>query len=206
MKMLLYSVLLITRQKSTVEVFDAWMNILKHVPDSQLWLSNTYDTDEMPNNLGIEAQARGVDPDRLVFVTRLPDKLQHLARHQLADLFLDTFSYNASTTAIDALWTGLPVLTRPGDDFFSKIGSSHVINAGLVDMVCETTQQFEDKAVELANNPELLSKIRERLVTTRDKQPLFNVPRFVKHLEAAYQQMFDRKQSGKKPVSFRVKA
>jgi predicted O-linked N-acetylglucosamine transferase (SPINDLY family) len=192
--------------KIDIEVFDAWMNILKRVPDSQLWLSNIYGTVEFPENLGIEAEARGVDPSRLVFATRIPDKLQHLARHKFADLFLDTFTYNASTTAIDALWMGLPVLTRPGSDFFSKIGSSHTINAGLTDMVCETTQQYEDKAVKLANNPDLLNEIRERLLTTRDEQPLFDVSRFVKHLEAAYQQMFDHQQAGEKPASFRVKA
>ncbi|MFC1772581.1 tetratricopeptide repeat protein [Pseudomonadota bacterium] len=192
--------------KINSEVFDAWMNILKRVSNSQLWLSNPYGTDDLPTNLAIEAKARGIDPDRLIFATRIPEKLQHLPRHQLADLFLDAFSYNASTTAIDALWAGLPVLTRPGADFFSRIGASHVINAGLADMVCETTREFEDRAVELADNPELLGEIRERLITTREHQPLFDVSRFVRHLEAAYQRMWERQQSGQKPVSFQIKA
>ncbi len=186
-------------------VFDVWMNILKRVPGSQLWLSNPQNLDELVQNLRDEAQSRGVDPGRLVFARRIPDKSQHLARHQLADLFLDTFKYNASTTAIDALWSGLPVLTRAGNDFFSRICTSHVINAGLPEMVCDTAEVFEERAVELARNPELLREHREKLLTTRKAQPLFDVPRFVKCLEASYSQMWERYKSGQEPVSFYVK-
>jgi predicted O-linked N-acetylglucosamine transferase (SPINDLY family) len=156
------------------------------------------------SNLRNEAQQRGIDPGRLVFAKRVPDKSLHLARHRLADLFLDTFVYNASTTAIDALWAGLPVLTLPGKDFVSRICATHVKNAGIGDMICASIQEYEDRAVFLAGNRAALAGIGERLSMNRLTQPLFDTPRFVRYLETADLEMWRRHVSGDAPVSFDV--
>ncbi len=134
----------------------------------------------------------------------LPDKSQHLARHRLADLFLDTFVYNASTTAIDALWAGLSVLTRPGSDFASRICASHVTNVGLGDMVCNSAREFEERAVHLAGDRDALAEIRERLGRNRFTEPLFDTRRFVRHLESAYTAMWERYLSGTAPANIDV--
>ena len=155
-------------------------------------------------NLRNEAQQRGIDPKRLVFAARVPDKSLHLARHRLAGLFLDTFVYNASTTAIDALWAGLPVLTLPGRDFVSRICATHVRNAGLGDMICTSIQEYEDRAVFLAGDGAALAGIRERLSGNRLTAPLFDTPRFVRHLETAYLEMWRRHVSGEAPECFDV--
>lgn len=186
------------------EVFDVWMNILKRVPGSQIWLSSSGNNNELKRNLRAEAQQRGVSPEQLVFAKRIADKSEHFARHRLADLFLDTFVYNASTTAIDALWAGLPVLTRPGKDFVSRICATHVTNVGLDDMICLSTKEFEDRAVFLAHNFEALAKVRDRLARNRLSEPLFDTPRFVRHLECAYLGMWKRHSSAEGPENFDV--
>jgi predicted O-linked N-acetylglucosamine transferase (SPINDLY family) len=185
-------------------VFDVWMNILGRVPNSQIWLSNTGSDGALERNLRSEAQLRGVNPDRLVFASRLADKSLHFARHRLADLFLDTFVYTAATTAIDALWAGLPTLTRPGENFFTRICATFLSNVGLKDMICASTREYEDRAVYFANNPAALAKVRERLARNLRTEPLFNPPRFVKNLEKAYLAMWQRHASGEPPVSLDV--
>ncbi len=186
------------------EVFDVWMNILRRVPNSQIWLSNTGSDGALERNLRTEAQLRSVDPDRLVFASRLADKSLHFARHRLADLFLDTFVYTAATTAIDALWAGLPILTRPGETFFSRICATFLSNVGLGDMICASTREYEDRAVYFANNTALLAEVRERLARNLRTEPLFNLPRFVRNLETAYLAMWQRHVSGEVPVSLDV--
>jgi len=181
------------------EVFDVWMNILRRVPDSQLWLSGHASGADLERNLRNEASRRDVDPDRLVFASRVPDKSVHFARHRLADLFLDTFVYNASTTAIDALWSGLPVLTCAGDDFYSRICASHVSNAGLADMVCRTAHEYEERAVFYAGNPGELAAIHARLAGNIRTGPLFDLPRFARNLERAYQRMWQHHLAGAGP-------
>ena len=185
-------------------VFDAWMNILRRVPGSQIWLSSPGNSADLKRNLRAEAQQRGINPDRLVFAKRVPDKSMHFARHRLADLFLDTFVYNASTTAIDALWAGLPVLTRPGNDFVSRICATHVANVGLGDMICSSTQEFEDRAVFFASDSASLAMFRDRLARNRLSAPLFDNPRFVRHLESAYLEMWRRHLSDEGAESFDV--
>ena len=185
-------------------VFDVWMNILRRTPDSQIWLSSPGSDAALECNLRSEAQQRGVDPGRLVFAKRVPDKSLHYARHRLADLFLDTFVYNASTTAIDALWSGLPVLTMHGKDFVSRICASHVLNVGLGDMICRSKQEFEDRAVLLASDKAALAEVRERLARNRLTEPLFDTSRFVRHLESAYLGMWKRYISGEAPENFDV--
>ena len=193
-------------QKINTEVFDAWMRILHQVPDSLLWLSNPSQSRRLVRNLQNEAQKRNIDPTRLIFAARLPDKSQHFARHRLADLFLDTFSYNASTTAIDALWAGLPIITRPGKTFYSRICAGFLTNVGLADMICETTREYEDRAIFLSRNKAALENLKERLLRNRKTEPLFNIPRFATHLEKAYQIAWDSFKSGSPPRSFDVPA
>jgi len=187
-------------------VFDTWMNILRRVPDSQIWLSNPAGDADLEKNIRSEARSRDVNPDRLVFASRVPDKSQHFARHRLADLFLDTFVYSASTTAIDALWSGLPVLTRRGNDFYSRICATHVTNAGLGDMVCASIREYEDRAVSLASKKNTLSEIKNRLEKNIKTAPLFNQARFVRHLEKAYLGMWERYSSRAAPESFDLTA
>jgi predicted O-linked N-acetylglucosamine transferase (SPINDLY family) len=188
------------------KVFDAWMNIMRRVPLSQIWLSNPGGENALEHNLRAEAQQRGISPSRLVFAPRLPDKSLHFARHRLADLFLDTFVYTAATTAIDALWAGLPIVTRRGNDFYSRIGATLVTHVGLGDMICDSTQEYEDRAVYFANNRSALSAVRERLSRNLHREPLFDLPRFVRHLEDAYREMWRRHLSGAAPASFNVSA
>lgn len=192
--------------KINTEVFDTWMNILRRVPGSQLWLSNPGNEKALEQNLRAEAGQRGIEPERLVFATRLPDKSQHFARHRLADLFLDTFAYTAATTALDALWAGLPILTRPGGDFYSRICASFVSNVGLRDMICSSTQEYEDRAVYFAMNRAALAEVRGWLARNLYTEPMFNLPRFVRHLESAYMTMWQRHVSGEAAVSFNVSA
>ena len=193
-------------QKINAEVFDAWMRVLHRVPDSLLWLSNPSQSRGLVQNLQNEAQKRNIDPTRLIFAERLPDKSQHFARHRLADLFLDTFSYNASTTAIDALWAGLPIVTRPGKNFYSRICADLLTNVGLADMICTTTRGYEEKAISLSRDKAALAKLKERLSRNRKTKPLFNIPRFVAHLEKAYKIAWDCFKSGSPPRSFDVPA
>lgn len=191
-------------KKINSEVFDVWMNILRRVPHSQLWLSNPSEESTLERNLRVEAQQRGIDPGRLVFAPRMPDKSLHFARHRLADLFLDTFAYSAATTAIDALWAGLPVVTRRGRDFYSRICATLVGNVGLGDMICESTRDYEDRAVYLATNRSVLSGVRERLARNLCTEPLFDLARFARHLEDAYLEMWRRHLSGEAPAGFNI--
>ena len=154
------------------ETFDSWMRILKAVPGSVLWLLE--DNAKASENLKKEAQSRGVDPSRLIFAPRmaLPD---HLARHKLADLFLDTFPYNAHTTASDALWVGLPILTRMGKSFASRVAASISKAAGLTELTTQTTQQYEDLAIALAQAGSPLPEFYGRLARTRLQLELYDV-------------------------------
>ena len=168
------------------------MSILKAVEGSVLWLLE--DNGTAGANLRKEAQDRGVAPNRLVFAKRM--KLpEHLARHRLADLFLDTLPYNAHTTASDALWSGLPVLTCIGESFASRVAASLLNAIELPDLIMISQQQYEAKAIELATNPIKLKAIRTRLESNRLTTALFDTPRFAKHIESAYAQMYERYQN-----------
>jgi predicted O-linked N-acetylglucosamine transferase (SPINDLY family) len=166
------------------EVFAIWMRLLRDRPHSQLWLTQGTNPD-LPRNLRRHAQALGVDPARLVFARRLPDKGQHLARHQLADLFLDTFTYNASTTCLDALWGGLPVLTRPGRHFCSRIAASQLQSIGLAELICDTSESYYAAAMTLATDPHRLAGLKERVRAVRGQSPLFDISHFVQGFEDA---------------------
>ena len=178
------------------ETFDVWMSILSKVPESALWL--LADNPLSVANLRNEASKRGIDPARLVFADRLPLK-DHLARHELAGLFLDTWPYNAHTTASDALWAGLPLITLLGNSFPSRVAASALEAAGCPELITRSEHEYENLAVTLANSPELLLSIKERLTKNRATTPLFDTIRFTKNLEAAYRQVTARYRAGMRP-------
>jgi predicted O-linked N-acetylglucosamine transferase (SPINDLY family) len=183
------------------EVFQAWMQILRAVPGSQLWLSQGNNPSVEANLRGF-AESQGIEKNRLVFADRIPDKRRHLGRHRLADLFLDTFTVNASTMAIDALWAELPVLTRPGKHFCSRNCTSFLRAVGLDEMVCGTTEEYINRAVYFGTNPDAIKAVKDKLWENRESYPLFDIKRFTRHLETAYQTMWERSLSGKPPASF----
>jgi predicted O-linked N-acetylglucosamine transferase (SPINDLY family) len=187
--------------KFTPAVFDVWMRLLDAVPGSVLWLR--YENDEACANLRKSAQQKGIAPERLVFARRvgLPE---HLARHRLADLFIDTHPYGAHTTASHALWAGLPVLTLRGEPFVSRVSASVVLAVGLPELVVESLDAYEALALDLARNPDRLQALRRRLAANRSTAPLFDSERYRRHVEQAYVQMIERQQSGKPPASFDV--
>ncbi|MFT3813818.1 MAG: tetratricopeptide repeat protein [Acidovorax sp.] len=168
--------------KYTPEMFAAWMNILRRVPGSVLWLLS--DNPWAQANLQREAAAHGLAPERLIFCERaLPE--QYLARYALADLFLDTFPFNAGTTANDALWMGLPVLTLTGRSFAARMAGALLTAAELPQLITCDLQAYEDKAVELATTPGACLRLREHLEGVRAHGVLFDTPRFVRNLEQA---------------------
>ena len=189
--------------KITPEVFSVWIRLLHAVEGSVLWLFR--DNESAERNLRKEAQARGIDPARLVFAGRLPLE-DHLARHRLADLFLDTLPYNAHTTASDALWVGLPVLTCMGNAFAGRVAASLLHAIGLPELVTHSIEDYEALALRLAKDPSLLEGYRNRLATNRLTHPLFDIDRFRHHIEAAYLQMWGIWQRGEQPRSFAVEA
>jgi protein O-GlcNAc transferase len=182
--------------KITPTIFDSWMRILKAVQGSVLWLLT--DNSTAMDNLIKEALARGIDSSRLVFAERLAIS-EHLARHELADLFLDTLPYNAHTTASDALWAGLPVLALMGHTFPGRVSSSLLNAMGLSELVTHTQKEYEAFAIELALNPQKLADIKARLARNRLTAPLFDTPLFIKNIEAAYINMMERYQADLEP-------
>jgi predicted O-linked N-acetylglucosamine transferase (SPINDLY family) len=167
--------------KITPEVFQLWMNILRRTPGSVLWL--LADNPWAQSNLQQQAMGAGIAVERLVFATRTaPD--MYLARLGTADLFLDTYPFNAGTTANDALFAGLPVLTRPGKTFASRMASALLTSAGLPELISETPQAYEERAVELASRPQELSAFRQKLALAKAGGALFDTPRFVRNFEA----------------------
>ena len=178
------------------EVFDIWMRILGRVNGSVLWL--VANDNLVEKNLHKEAEARNVDGGRLIFAPRMPYP-EHLARLSLANLFLDTAPYNAGTTASDALWAGLPILTRVVDGFAGKMAASLLNATGLAELIASTPQDYEDLAIEFATNPEKMAAIRHKLLQNRLMKPLFDTQLFTSHLEAAYAVMHERHQAGLPP-------
>ena len=170
------------------ETFDRWMRILRGVPGSVLWLAeaNRWATE----NLRRAAAERGVAAERLVFVPR-KDLPEYLVQYRLADLALDTFPYTSHTTASDALWMGCPLVTRAGETFASRVAGSVLINAGMRELVTESAADCERKVLELSTSPGRLQDIRRRLQVSRDSCALFDTPRFVRNLEAVYENMFE---------------
>lgn len=182
--------------------FDIWMRLLRQIRGSVLWLVGTNASAE--KNLRREAAARDVDPARIVFAPRVPTN-EHLSRQQVADLFLDTFNYNAHGTANDALWAGLPILTKPGQSFPSRVGASVLTGAGVPELIAEDEEAYERIAFDLATHPTRLSEIRNRLIANRATAPLFDTALFTKHLEAAFNQIHQRCLSGLSPADLDIR-
>jgi protein O-GlcNAc transferase len=171
------------------EVFDRWMRILSHIDGSVLWLFG--ENQETIANLKQAAAARTVSPERLVFAGRLP-LAEHLARHRLADLFLDTLPYNAHTTGSDALWAGLPLLTCRGDTFAGRVGASLLNAVQLPELITTSLDAYEEAAVSLARDPAKLAVIKRKLAEHRLTTALFDTELFAKGMEKAYAAMYDR--------------
>ncbi len=173
--------------KVNAPVFDVWMRLLREVPGSVLWLRSV--SPDAHERLRREALGRGVDPDRLLFAPRVASMAAHLGRHALADLYLDTLPYNAHSTACDALWAGVPVLTCAGRSFASRAAASALTAVGLPELITHSLQEYEAKALELARRPELLRGLRERLARQRVSSPLFDTAGYCRELESAYRLM-----------------
>src|SRR5262249_11191597 len=161
---------------------DVWMRLLRSVENSVLWL---LDAGEATRNLKHEAEARGVQAERLIFAPHV-DLAEHLARESCADLFLDTFPCNAHTTASDAFWAGLPLITCAGETFASRVAASLLHAVGLPELIVSDLASYEALALKLVNTPALLSELKARLKANRDTEPLFDSARFKRHLEEAY--------------------
>jgi predicted O-linked N-acetylglucosamine transferase (SPINDLY family) len=187
--------------KITPAMFDVWMRILRRVDGSVLWLFE--DNPTAPANLRREAASRGVDPQRLIFAARAAQSA-HLARHRLADLSLDTLPINAHTTASDALWAGLPLLTCAGESFAARVAASLLNAAQLPELVTHNLSDYEEAAVRLASTSGELTTLRTRLQRTRLQLPLFDAPRYARHLEDAYRLMWERHCRGEEPRTFDV--
>jgi predicted O-linked N-acetylglucosamine transferase (SPINDLY family) len=187
--------------KITPEVFDVWMRLLREVDGSVLWLLEG--NAAVPRNLRREAAARGIAPERLVFAPRMP-LAQHLARHRHADLFLDTLPCNAHTTASDALWAGVPVLTCLGSTFAGRVAGSLVRAAGIPELATSSLADYHALALRLARDRAMLHEIRDRLARNRDTCALFDAQRTCRHLESALVAMWQRNESGLPPESFAV--
>jgi predicted O-linked N-acetylglucosamine transferase (SPINDLY family) len=187
--------------KLSPPLFDVWMRLLLASPGGVLWL--LVSAEGVKANLRREAEARGVGGERLVFGDVLPLE-DHLARHRLADLFLDTAPINAHTTASDALWAGLPVLTILGDSFAGRVAASLVRTVGLPELVAASLADYEAIALELAADPAKLAALKARLATQRGTAPLFDIARYTADLERAYAAMVERWQGGLPPRAFSV--
>jgi predicted O-linked N-acetylglucosamine transferase (SPINDLY family) len=187
--------------KLNPRMFGVWMTLLRQVPGSVLWL--VADNRSVIDNLRREAANREVDPDRLVFARRIP-YADHLARHRLADVFLDTNPFNGGTTTSDALWAGLPVITVSGEAFASRMSASLLNAVGLPELAVGSHAEYEALALKLARDRDLLAEIKARLARNRLTHPLFDTARFTRHLEAAYTEMWDRHRRGEPPDGISV--
>jgi protein O-GlcNAc transferase len=185
--------------KLTPEIFARWMAILKQVPGSVLWLLE--DNSVFAENVRAAGAAAGLAPGRIVFAPQMQQE-KHLARLKLADLSLDTLPYNAHTTASDALWAGLPILTCRGKSFSGRVAASLLAAIGLAELVTEDLDAYEALAVELARQPERLASLRHRLAENRLTWPLFDTARYARRLEAAFAMMVERREKGLAPESF----
>lgn len=182
--------------------FRIWMRLLDRVPGSVLWLLRDHGSDA---NLRTEARACGIDPQRLVFADRI-DRTAHLARQQLADLFLDTFDYNAHTTAAEAYYAALPVLTLPGRTTVARCGASIAYGVGMNELIAHDESDYEARAYRFATCAQALAAVRERLLKTRAQLPLFDARSLARSFEQAFEHMWARHEAGLPPATFTVPA
>ena len=172
------------------------MRLLRQIAGSVLWL--LADSRRVEDNLRREAQSRGVDPARLIFAPRIA-YAEYLARYRLADLFLDTLPFNAGTTASDALWAGLPLITCPGRAFAARMAGSLLTAIEMPELIAQTMGEYEALAVKLAGDPQLMAATKAKLERNRLIAPLFDTGLFTRNIEAAYSAICERAQSGLPP-------
>ena len=182
--------------KITPEVFELWCRLLSDLPQAVLWLIAG---DDARTNLRREAAARGIDAERLIFAEQRPQS-EHLRRIPLADLFLDTWPYNAHTTAADALRMGLPVLSCPGRTLPSRVAASLLTAAGLTELISRDLNDYLGIARRLATNPEVLADLRRRLLAAHASAPVFDPTHFTRGLDALYLRMWQRHRDGRVPA------
>ena len=187
-----------SNHKIRPEMFDIWMRLLRAVPASVLWIREG--THAMNARFRNEAEARGVGTSRIVFAPRMASFAKHLGRMRLADLFLDTFPYNAHVTASDALWAGLPMITLRGHSFAARVAAGFLANLGLGKLITSTPEAYESLALSLATNPDRLRRVREDLRQARKTAPLFDTETLARDLERAYLEMIDRLECGCQPI------
>lgn len=187
--------------KITPQIFTTWMNILRAVKGSVLWL--LADNLVAKENLCKAAKAQGIDPARLIFANRLPLD-EHLARHQQADLFLDTSPCNAHTTASDALWAGLPLLTKQGSTFPGRVSASLLQAIGLPELIAENQTTYETIAIEYGNSPEKIQKIKQKLLVNKINLPLFNTQLFTTQLEDVFSKMIEQARANLSPADIGI--
>ncbi|MEW6710888.1 MAG: tetratricopeptide repeat protein [Candidatus Riflebacteria bacterium] len=188
--------------KINSQIFDVWMRLLKQVPGSVLWLMKLNESAE--RNLRKEAEKRGVDPGRIVFATRVPSIADHLARYRMADLFLDTSPCNAHSTSSDVLRAGLPLITCRGKAFASRVAAGLLSVVGLEELITDNLADYEALALKLAQKPEFLQKMKEKLAKNLESSRLFDTDYYCRNLEAAYEEMVKRARAGLAPESFAV--
>ncbi len=188
--------------KFNAAMFDIWMRLLREVKGSVLWLPAN--NAEARRNLAREAEKHGLPAERIVFAPPIPAADAYLARLSLADLFLDTAPYNAHSTAMDALWAGLPLLTLIGNSFASRVAASALKAVNLPELIAQTPEQYEAMALKLARDAASLAQIRARLREARTTAPLFDAHTFTRDLESAFETMWARHREGAPPVSFAV--
>ncbi len=188
--------------KITPDEFDIWMRLLKSVKGSVLWITKA-PTAAM-KNLKAEAKDRGVNPNRIIFSNREELVEDHLGRLACADLFLDCFNYNAHSTAVDALWAGLPILTREGRSFASRVAASLLRAIEMPQLIAQTKEEYENLALTLATEPTTLAALRDELGSKRKTAPLFNTEEYTRYFETALEMTYKNYQEGKEPTILEV--
>lgn len=181
--------------------FDIWMRLLSKIEGSALWLK--INNELARHNVRIAAKKRGVDPKRIIFSDRLSME-EHLARHSLADIFLDTFNFNAHTTACDALWAGLPVVTKIGKSFSARVAGSLLTAVGLTELITNSELEYEELILKLASNPKELKKVKQKLNKNLTSYPLFDTKLYTCNLEKAYKKAYENHVKGKEPNSITI--
>ena len=185
-----------TIKKILPNILKLWAEILNQVPKSVLWLLS--DNDDAIKNLKIEFEKKKIDPERIIFGTKVPIS-EHLARIKFADLFLDTFPYNAHTSCSDSIWAGLPILTLEGDSFQSRVASSLLKTTGINELIAKNEKEYVDKAVHIAKNKKYLNQLKNKLLFSKDTNPLFDNKSFTNNMERAYSIVFEKYVNKKDP-------
>ena len=191
--------------KITPEIFDIWMRLLRW-DRRQRAVASANPVLKPHGTCRQEAESRGIAGERLVFAPWCANQAEHLARFRIADLFLDTLPYGAHTTASDALWAGVPVLTCMGETFAGRVAASLLNAVGMPDMATHSLEEYEARALALAHDPPALAEVKAKLARNRQTQPLFDTVRFTRHLEAAFASMWQRHQGGNPPAAFAVES